>query len=81
MTPRNDSGITRERLLGAAQELMMEKGYAATSVDQICARAGLTKGSFFHHFRGKEDLAVAAADHFGAMAERIFSAAPYRQLP
>jgi TetR/AcrR family transcriptional repressor of nem operon len=37
----------RDKLLEAAQELMLAKGYEATSVDEICAAAGPTKGSFF----------------------------------
>ncbi|CAG0960023.1 HTH-type transcriptional regulator EthR [Phycisphaerales bacterium] len=57
--------------------LIRENGYAATTVDDICEAAGLTKGSFFHHFESKEDLALAAADHFAEMAESLFSAAPY----
>jgi TetR/AcrR family transcriptional repressor of nem operon len=40
--------------------------------------AGLTKGSFFHHFDTKEDLAIAAADHFAAMADGMFATAPYQ---
>jgi TetR/AcrR family transcriptional repressor of nem operon len=50
-------------------------------VDEICAAAGLTKGSFFHHFKSKEDLALAAAEHFSTFAESVFAAAPYRILP
>ncbi|HET9235576.1 MAG TPA: helix-turn-helix domain-containing protein, partial [Candidatus Eisenbacteria bacterium] len=64
----------------AALQVIRTKGYEATRVEDICEAAGLTKGSFFHHFKSKEDLALAAADHFGAMADRIFSAAPYRKL-
>lgn len=56
------------------------QGYSATTVDDICREAGLTKGAFFHHFKSKEDLAVAAAAHFSEMAERLFGAAPYREL-
>jgi TetR/AcrR family transcriptional repressor of nem operon len=56
------------------------QGYAATTVDDICRAAGLTKGAFFHHFPSKEGLAVAAAAHFSQMAERLFGAAPYREL-
>lgn len=67
------------KLLDAALHVIRAKGYSATRVEDVCARAGLTKGSFFHHFRGKEDLALAAADHFAAMAERIFAWAPYRR--
>jgi TetR/AcrR family transcriptional repressor of nem operon len=47
---------TRTKLLAAAQQLMLEKGYAATSVNEICEIAGVTKGSFFHFFDSKETL-------------------------
>jgi TetR/AcrR family transcriptional repressor of nem operon len=40
----------------------------------------VTKGAFFHHFRSKEDLGVAAAAHFGEMAAGLFAAAPYQSL-
>lgn len=56
------------------------RGYSATSVDDICRTAGVTKGAFFHHFRSKDELAVAAAEHFAAMAHSAFSTAPYRSL-
>ncbi|MGH9562885.1 MAG: TetR/AcrR family transcriptional regulator, partial [Terracidiphilus sp.] len=46
----------------------------------ICEAAALTKGSFFHHFASKEDLAIAAAQHFSTFAESLFSVAPYRSL-
>ena len=78
-----DRGQTRrqDKLLDAALTVIRAKGYSATSVDDLCQAAGVTKGAFFHHFRSKEELAVAAAAHFGAMAEGIFAAAPYRALP
>jgi len=53
---------TRTRLLEAAASLMLENGFSGTSVDGICARAGLTKGAFFHHFDDKETLACALVD-------------------
>ena len=71
---------TRTKLLDAALYVMRLKGYAATTVDDICHAAKLTKGSFFHHFDTKEALAIAAADHFGAMAAGLFGSAPYRTL-
>ena len=70
----------KTRLLDAAMHLVRAQGYSATTVDDICREAALTKGAFFHYFASKEDLAIAAAAHFAAMAERLFAAAPYRQL-
>lgn len=55
---------TKEKLLAAAQQLMQVKGYAATTVDEICEDAGLTKGSFFHYFESKEDLGKAVLDRY-----------------
>ena len=70
----------RTRLLDAAMRVIRAQGYSATTVDEICREAGLTKGAFFHHFKSKEDLAVATAAHFSEMAERLFAGAPYREL-
>jgi TetR/AcrR family transcriptional repressor of nem operon len=70
----------RTRLLNAAMQVVREQGYAATTVDDICQTAGLTKGAFFHHFKSKEDLAVAAAEHFSQMAGRLFGSAPYHEF-
>ena len=80
-TNRSAEPSARTRLLDAAMQVIREQGYAATSVDDICRAAGVTKGAFFHYFESKEDLAVAAAAHFNAMADRLFGAAPYRALP
>jgi len=69
---------SRDRLLDAALRVIRTKGYSATSVDDICREAGLSKGAFFHHFKSKEDLAVAAAAYFAARADALFAAAPFR---
>jgi AcrR family transcriptional regulator len=47
---------TRAELVRAARELFGERGYAETSIDEVVARAGVTKGAVYHHFEGKEDL-------------------------
>jgi TetR/AcrR family transcriptional regulator, transcriptional repressor for nem operon len=50
---------TRERLLELAEAAVLQKGFAATSIDELIAAAGITKGGFFYHFKDKGDLAKA----------------------
>lgn len=71
----------RDKLLEAAVKLIRAQGYAGTSVDALCAEAGVTKGAFFHHFASKEALGVAAADYWTSCTGSFFEDAPYRQLP
>ncbi len=68
---------SRTRILDASLHLFRAQGYAATTIDDICRTAGLTKGSFFHHFKGKQELAIAASDHFAQLAGSLFRTAPY----
>ncbi len=56
--------MTRDRILAAAERLMTEHGYAATSVDQVIAAASSSKGAFFHHFRSKADLAGQVLERY-----------------
>ncbi len=71
----------KTKLLEAALSIIRSKGYSATTVNDLCQAAGVTKGAFFHHFRTKEELAVSAAEHFASTADRLFSTAAYRDLP
>jgi len=75
--PQPGKSESRQKLLNAAIELVRERGYAATSVDQVCERAGLTKGAFFHHFKSKDALAVASAGYWSEISKAVFAAAPY----
>jgi AcrR family transcriptional regulator len=60
---RERSDATVEELLTAARALFAADGYAATSLDAVCERAGVTKGALYHHFSGKQQL-------FGAVYAR-----------
>lgn len=68
---------TKEKLLDAAQQLMLAKGFAATTVDEICETAGLTKGSFFHYFESKEHLGKAVLDRYVSAMFQAIQHAPF----
>ena len=74
-------GTARIRLLDAAVEVIRTKGLNATTVDELCATAGVTKGAFFHHFATKEALAIAAADYWSETTGALFAAASYHDCP
>lgn len=77
---RAERGTARARLLDAAIGLIRAQGYTATTVDELCEAAGVTKGAFFHHFDSKDALAVAAAEHWSTITGDVFAAADYHQL-
>jgi TetR/AcrR family transcriptional repressor of nem operon len=58
---------TRDRLLASTTRLLQARGYSALSVAEICADAGIQKGSFYHFFPSKHDLVLAVLDHIGRM--------------
>lgn len=72
-----ERGDARTRLLEAARDTIRTKGFAATSVDDLCRAAAVTKGSFFHHFKSKDDLGVAAARFWAETTTAFFARAPY----
>lgn len=74
------AGTAREKILAAAMKLIRSKGFAATTVDDLCAEAGVTKGAFFHHFASKEALGTAAAGYWSKMTGAFFAEAPYHQV-
>lgn len=66
MEPRQSSGnvSTRERLLRLAEEAILEKGFSATSIEELIAGAGITKSGFFYHFRDKGELAKSLLQRY-----------------
>lgn len=74
--PRPDA---RRALLDVSLRLFRETGYAATTVDDLCRAAGVTKGAFFHHFTSKEALGVAAIAHWSEVTGALFAAADYHR--
>ena len=58
MSPPNNPELNRQRLLHAARELFLERGYHKTSLRAVCAAAGVTTGALYHHFAGKDELFV-----------------------
>jgi TetR/AcrR family transcriptional repressor of nem operon len=56
--------LTRDRILDAAQAQVMERGFAATSVDAIQEAAGISRGTFFYHFASKDELARALIERY-----------------
>ena len=55
---------TRDAILGAAETLILQKGVSATSLNDICALAKITKGAFFHYFKSKNDLIIESILRF-----------------
>ena len=68
---------TKRKLLETAMELIWESSYGSVSVDDICNKAGVNKGSFYYAFKSKSDLAVAAFERYWEakqpILDRIFS--------
>src|SRR5690348_4223608 len=76
----NELPETKRKLVDAGVSLMRARGFNATTVDDICAEAGVTKGGFFHYFKTKEELAKAAVVRFSDFKNEEGEEAPYRKL-
>jgi AcrR family transcriptional regulator len=77
---RWESG-SRERLVVAAVDLFTENGYDATTVAQICERAGLTKSTFFRYFTDKRELLVAGQETLSRLLTEGIEEAPASATP
>lgn len=70
----------RERILRSAQELILSKGFPATTIDEVCELAEVTKGGFYYHFASKDQLALAVVDHYFARMSAALNDGSYHQL-
>lgn len=71
MTSRANS--RRERILGTAESIILQNGYAGTTIEDIIDKAAITKGGFFYHFDGKAELARALIDRYIEMDTQVFA--------
>jgi TetR/AcrR family transcriptional repressor of nem operon len=71
---------SKEKLVRAARHLMLAQGYPVTSVDDIIEAAGVSKGSFYHHFDSKEELALTAMHEFLADGAALMMDGPFRDI-
>lgn len=63
---------TKQRLITTASDLIWQNSFASVSVDQICKEAGVNKGSFYHYFESKIDLALEAMDQYFEINKPFF---------
>jgi len=63
---------TRERIMDIAQDAVLHKGFASTSIDEIIVETGITKSGFFYHFRDKNDLAKALLQRYTDDEWKVF---------
>ncbi len=71
-TTQRRGGDTRERILDAAEAAVLDKGFAATSIDELIAAVGITKSGFFYHFRDKGELARALLVRYIEREDELF---------
>jgi TetR/AcrR family transcriptional repressor of nem operon len=65
---------TKRRLIMAGLQLMLERGYNGVGIQDLLEETGVPKGSFYHHFRSKEDFALQALDAYAANAQALLDA-------
>lgn len=68
-TRRTLEGTTRDRLLQAAMDVFAKHGYHGSTVDEIVAASGTSKGAFYHYFPSKQGIFMTLLDHLAAMVE------------
>lgn len=66
------SNSSRERILATAEAMVLERGFAGTTIEEIITQAAITKGGFFYHFNGKSELARALIERYIEMDTQVF---------
>lgn len=77
MKTAQTESATKTRLLETSTRLMLAKGYSATSIDDICSAAKVTKGGVFHYFASKEDLGKAVLERYASAMFNVVREAPF----
>jgi len=72
---------SKEKLLIAAIDVIRTKGYAAATIDDVCQEAGVTKGSFFHHFKSKDEMTLGTVEYWRVTTTDFFASADYSKIP
>lgn len=69
---------SRERILGCAEKIILQKGYVGTSLEEILEKSAITKGGFFYHFSGKAELARALVERYLEEDRKMFDSLQQR---
>ena len=77
-SPSPSPHASKAAVLDAALQVIRTKGYTATTLDDLCVAAGVSKGSFFHHFPGKEEMTLAAIAHWNDVTGEVFAHAAFQ---
>jgi TetR/AcrR family transcriptional repressor of nem operon len=75
-----DLPTTQKKIIKAATDTFRRTGYVATTVDDICSAAGVSKGAFFHHYESKEALGVACLANWKLQMRELQESAPFQQI-
>jgi TetR/AcrR family transcriptional repressor of nem operon len=73
-------GNAKDKLLDAGEGLLLSEGYARTTVDGVCSQAGVTKGSFYHYFKSKEELGIEVLIRWLTRTGQILTAGPHLEV-
>ena len=81
VSQRERSAATQEQLIQAVVQILLERGYHRTSVNEICRRAGVTSSAIQHHFGGKRQLMMAVAETLDARNRELLDQVASRPQP